>query len=74
MSGRREQMLPGWPGAGRGEPAAASELRELADAVREHEEITTRRTVPKRPADHELYRRLAEIEARGGERRNGALT
>ena len=54
--------------------AAASELGELADAVREHEEITTRRTVPKRPADHELYRRLAEIEARGGERRNGGLT
>ena len=74
MSGRHDQRLPGWPGAANAEPPAASELSELADAVREHEEVTTRRTVPKRPADHELYRRLADIEARGGERRNGALT
>ena len=69
-------MLPGWPGGEAAEsppPSELTELSELADAVRDHERTTTRMTVPKRPADHQLYRRLAEIEAPAGERRNGGM-
>jgi hypothetical protein len=34
----------------------------LADAVREHQTATSHRSVPKRPGDHVLYRRLRAIE------------
>ena len=37
-------------------------LARLAAAVREHESFSGGRAVPKRPADHELYRRLDAIE------------
>ena len=37
-------------------------LARLAAAVREHESKAGDRAVPKRPADHELYRRLEAIE------------
>ncbi len=37
-------------------------LARLAAAVREHEAFSGGRAVPKRPADHELYRRLEAIE------------
>jgi len=37
-------------------------LARLAAAVREHESFSGGRAVPKRPADHELYRRLEAIE------------
>ena len=73
MGGRFDPTLPGWPEGSAADSHAISELSELADAVREHERTTARRTVPKRPADHQLYRRLAEIEAPEGERRNGGM-
>jgi hypothetical protein len=71
MAERFDPMLPGWPGGRDAAEPSASELSELAEAVREHERITTRGTVPKRPADHQLYRRLTEIEAMPAGRRNG---
>ena len=37
-------------------------LVRLAAAVREHQAVAGDRSVPKRPADHELYRRLDAIE------------
>lgn len=47
-------------------------LSALARAVREHERTAAGGAVPKRPADHALYRRLTEIERGSHERRNGA--
>ncbi|HEX6117029.1 MAG TPA: hypothetical protein VFY99_08000 [Solirubrobacterales bacterium] len=43
-------------------PDPGLSLARLAAAVREHEELSGGAAVPKRPADHELYRRLAAIE------------
>jgi hypothetical protein len=37
-------------------------LARLAAAVREHQATTGDRAIPKRPADHELYRRLEAVE------------
>lgn len=37
-------------------------LARLAAAVREHQSLAGGGAVPKRPADHELYRRLESIE------------
>jgi hypothetical protein len=34
----------------------------LVDAIRSHESATSRPAVPRRPADHELYRSLDEIQ------------
>lgn len=48
-----------------GQPLGASpaaELRALTDAIREHERDTRRGSVPRRPADHVLYRRLADLD------------
>jgi hypothetical protein len=73
MAGRFEPTLPGWPGGEAARRRSADELAELADAVREHERIAARSTVPKRPVDHRLYRRLAEIEDLGDEERNGGM-
>jgi hypothetical protein len=47
-------------------------LSALAQAVREHERTAAGGAVPKRPADHALYRRLTEIERGSHDRRNGA--
>jgi hypothetical protein len=47
-------------------------LSALAHAVREHERTAAGGAVPKRPADHALYRRLTEIERGSHDRRNGA--
>jgi hypothetical protein len=38
------------------------DLIALAEAIRRHQSETSHRAVPKRPADHALYRRLEEIE------------
>lgn len=38
-------------------------LQALSEAVRKHQRATKGRSVPKRPADHALYSRLAEIES-----------
>ena len=73
MARRFESPGSEWIGPGFADPLDTSELTELIEAVREHERTTARRTVPKRPADHQLYRRLAEIEAPPGERRNGGM-
>ncbi len=35
----------------------------LAAAIRRHEAVTGHRSVTRRPRDHALYRRLAELEA-----------
>jgi hypothetical protein len=35
----------------------------LAAAIRRHEAVTGHRSVARRPRDHALYRRLAELEA-----------
>jgi hypothetical protein len=40
----------------------AAELRALTDAILEHERDTRRGAVPRRPADHALYRRLADLD------------
>jgi hypothetical protein len=40
----------------------AAELRALTDAIREHERDTRRGAVPRRPADHVLYRRLTDLD------------
>jgi hypothetical protein len=34
----------------------------LVDAIRSHDSATSRPAVPRRPADHELYRSLDEIQ------------
>lgn len=41
---------------------AESRLLALAEAVRRHELTTSRPGVPKRPRDHDLYRRLDSLE------------
>ncbi|HEV7770844.1 MAG TPA: hypothetical protein VGO66_09345 [Solirubrobacterales bacterium] len=40
----------------------AAELRALTDAIRAHERDTRRGAVPRRPADHVLYRRLTDLD------------
>jgi len=37
----------------------------LARAIRLHQEETSRTATPMRPSDHDLYRRLDDIERRG---------
>ncbi|HYU61377.1 MAG TPA: hypothetical protein VEK39_11500 [Solirubrobacterales bacterium] len=71
MGGRFAPMLPGWPGGRGNDPRAQRDLADLADAIRDHERTATQRTVPKRPADHALYRRLADVEESPSARRNG---
>lgn len=73
MAGRFDRPLPGWPGGAVPEQRAARGLAELSDAVREHERTAADGAVPKRPADHALYRRLTEIERLQDGRANGAL-
>jgi hypothetical protein len=41
---------------------AESRLLALVEAVRMHERTTSRRGVPKRPGDHDLYRCLESLE------------
>ena len=54
---------PALGGAGQAPlPEANAQFIELAAAVRLHERIATDRSVPKRPADHRLYRLLTELE------------
>ncbi len=47
-------------------PAASGgpveDLVELVEAIRRHQSQTSHPAVPKRPADHALYRRMGEIE------------
>jgi hypothetical protein len=44
-------------------PAQTAErFADLAAAVRQHESRAGHRAVPKRPADHALYRLLTELE------------
>jgi hypothetical protein len=43
-------------------PEPAERFAELAAAVRRHESGVAHRAVPKRPADHALYRMLTELE------------
>jgi hypothetical protein len=64
MAGRFDAIPSPRPGSEVAERGAAGGHAHLVDAVREHEQIASRSTVPKRPADHSLYRRLAEIEDR----------
>jgi hypothetical protein len=71
MTRRFEPTLRRPPGGEVAAPRAPGELAHLVEAVREHEQIASRSTVPKRPADHTLYRRLAEIEQSGADQRNG---
>lgn len=53
FSSRRPQHLP--------PQSYGAELRALTDAVRAHERDTRRGTIPRRPADNALYRRLADL-------------
>lgn len=73
MPGRFEPKLPGWPGGAVAEQRAARGLAELSDAVRDHQRTAAGGAVPKRPADHALYRRLSEIERAQAGRENGGL-
>jgi hypothetical protein len=43
-------------------PETAIRFARLADAVRRHRAIADHPAVPKRPADHALYRSLDELE------------
>jgi hypothetical protein len=54
------EELPIWGVTAFGPPKAseAEPFDALAAAVREHERATSSRSVPKRPGDHSLYRRL----------------
>jgi hypothetical protein len=45
---------------------ALHRLEALEEAIRRHEEATSHPAVPRRPGDHELYRRLRE----GAQRRD----
>jgi len=47
---------------GLGERRFSAQFIQLASAVRRHEAVATHPAVPKRPADHELYRVLDELE------------
>jgi len=71
MARRFEPTLPQPPGGGEAAPHATGDLAHLVEAVREHQEIASRSAVPKRPADHRLYRCLAEVEESGADLRNG---
>jgi hypothetical protein len=44
-------------------PPPRRRFDSLAAAVRAHRVVSTHGSVPMRPSDHALYRRLAEIEA-----------
>jgi hypothetical protein len=44
---------------------ALQRLEALEEAIRLHEQATSRPAVPRRPGDHDLYRRLREDERRG---------
>jgi hypothetical protein len=54
------EELPIWGVSAFGPPPAAEAepFDALAAAIREHERATSSRSVPKRPGDHSLYRRL----------------
>lgn len=53
FSSRREQYLPA--------QSYGAELRALTEAIRAHERDTRRGSIPRRPADNVLYRRLADL-------------
>jgi hypothetical protein len=69
-----ELILPRLPGDGTlhvppGEAGLRDALRRLEaleEAIRLHEEATSHPAVPRRPGDHDLYRRLREDEQRPG--------
>jgi len=50
---------------------ALQRLQELEEAIRLHEQATGHPAVPRRPGDHQLYRRLRESEDRGTVNGNG---
>jgi hypothetical protein len=58
--GRTRELTPRRPRLRAADPGLS--LARLAAAVREHEAKARGRAVPKRPADHALYRRLEAIE------------
>jgi hypothetical protein len=45
---------------------ALQRLEALEEAIRLHEQATSHPAVPRRPGDHDLYRRLREDEQRPG--------
>lgn len=49
-------------GGGLASPEANAPFVELAAAIRNHESAAGHAAVPKRPADHELYRTLTTLE------------
>ncbi len=55
------------PAIGRGpaSPEANAPFVALAAAIRRHEQAAGHPAVPKRPADHELYRTLTTLEQSG---------
>jgi hypothetical protein len=57
---REPRPAPGGDAARSGE--TMNRFVALVDAVRSHEAATARRAVPRRPADHQLYRSLDEIQ------------
>ena len=50
-------------------PDPTARLLALAKAIRAHREATANRAVPRRPRDHELYRKLDEASGSNGSAR-----
>ena len=50
---------------------ALQRLEALEEAIRLHEQATGHPAVPRRPGDHDLYRRLREDEQRPGSNGSG---
>jgi hypothetical protein len=50
---------------------ALQRLEALEEAIRLHEQATSHPAVPRRPGDHDLYRRLREDEQRPGSNGSG---
>jgi len=50
---------------------ALQRLEALEEAIRLHEQATSHPAVPRRPGDHDLYRRLREDEQRRDSNGNG---
>jgi hypothetical protein len=71
-----ELQLPHFPGDATlhvppGEAGLRDALQRLEEAIRLHEQATSHPAVPRRPGDHDLYRRLREDEQRRDSNGNG---